>query len=225
MTQPLDIYLLTIRGKLAPKTVAAARLVHNRTAGDPQSVAAARSLGDLVHMVYIPAGQVGPESGEFLILDQWNNLDGINQFFANHAVQEQAAEIFNERDPVVWKPADGFISYHFPAPAGKKDRIVAMVRGVVRSPAEAMQAHNALVSGVVKQTRAAGSMSHEAYFRMAAPGSPEALEFLAVDVWFDASGLQKVYSDPNFMNGIMQMFTTQPTSSMWVEPAGEWVEW
>jgi len=225
MTQSLEVYLLAIYGKLAPKTIEAARVVHNRTAGEVQNVTAARSLGDLSHMVYVPAGQPGPATGEFLILDQWNNLDGINQFFANHTVQEQAGEIFTERDPVVWKPADSLISYHFPAPAGKPDRLVGVVRGVVHSQAEALKTHNALVSASIGKARAAGNMSHEPYFRMAAPGSPQALEFFAVDVWFDAAGMAKHYADPEVMAGFMQMFSAPPMATVWKTPPGDWVEW
>jgi hypothetical protein len=225
MSQSLEVYLLAIYGKLAPKTIESARVVHNRTAGAPQNVAAARSLGDLVHMVYVPGDQAGPASGAFLILDQWNNLDGINQFFANHTVQEQAGEIFTERDPVVWKPAEGLISYHFPAPAGQKNRLVGVVRGVVHSQSEALKVHNALVSSAIGKARAAGNMSHEPYFRMAAPGTPEALEFFAVDVWYDAAGMARHYADPEVMAGFMQMFAAPPMATVWTSPAGEWVEW
>lgn len=54
---------------------------------------------------------------------------------------------------------------------------------------------------------------------------PEALEFLAVDVWYDAAGMQKLYQDPSFMQGFMQMFAVQPMATAWVAPAGEWIEW
>src|SRR5215468_7688479 len=126
VNQVMTTYLLSIRGTLAPKTLEEARAIHNATAGAPQSVAAARSLGDLSHMVHIPLGHSGPNAGEFLILDIWNNMDGLNQFFANPTVQEQAGQIFSQRDPVVWVPAEGFTSYHIPAPYGKNDRIVAV---------------------------------------------------------------------------------------------------
>jgi hypothetical protein len=55
------IYLLTIRGTLAPTSLEAARQVHNQTAGAPDGVAAARSLGDLSHMVYVPVNKELPE--------------------------------------------------------------------------------------------------------------------------------------------------------------------
>src|SRR5205823_11841342 len=90
MGQELERYLLSIRGTLSPPTLEAARKVHNETAGAPQNVAAARSLGDLSHMVYVPLGGGEPEAGagEFLIMDIWNSMDGLNQFFANKQVQE-----------------------------------------------------------------------------------------------------------------------------------------
>lgn len=225
MDQNRPVYLLSILGKLKPKTLEAASSIHNQTAGAPAGVATARSLGDLSHLVYIPVDHTGPESGEFLILDLWNNLEGLNQFFADHQVQEGGNLIFSERDPVVWQPADDFASYHLPAPHGKNDRLVGVVRGRVRSRAEALAVHNALVGGAVNQARAAGNLSHEAYFRLAPPGSPEALEFFAIDVWMDGAGTEAYYGNPDFMPGLMKMFAAEPMATVWVHPAGQWVEW
>src|SRR5215813_8932131 len=84
----LPLFLLAIRGTLAPATVEAARSIHNETAGAPPSVAAARSLGDLSHMVYVPADHNGSGTGEFLILDIWNSAEGLNKFFSNPQVHE-----------------------------------------------------------------------------------------------------------------------------------------
>src|SRR3954468_2534932 len=160
----LPLYLLAIRGTLAPATLGAAREIHNTTAGAPANVAAAQALGDLSHMVYVPTGGPGAAPGEFLILDVWNRLDGLNQFFANPHVQAQAGQIFTARDPVVWTPAPGFFSYHLPAPDGKNERIVAIVRGPVRSQAQAQAVHNAIVAGQMSKARRAGNLSHVAYF-------------------------------------------------------------
>ena len=218
-------YLLAIRGTLAPSTLEAARTIHNETAGAPPNVAAAKALGDLSHMVYVPLEHSETGAGEFLILDLWNNLDGLNQFFANPQVQEQAGRIFDTRDPVVWAPADGFASYHLPVPSGKHERIVAVVRGVMHSHAEAQAVHNAIVAREVNKARMAGDVSHEAYLRLAAPDSPEALEFLAVDVWMNASGMGQYYNDPEFLSAFQDLFAAPPSTSVWVHPAGDWVEW
>lgn len=176
-------------------------------------------------MVYVPIDAGGPEAGEFLILDMWNSMEGLNMFFANPTVQEQAGEIFSQRDPVVWQPADGFSGYHFPAPSGRNDRIVGVVRGMVHSRAQAQSVHNAIVEQSLKKARAAGNMSHEAYFRMSPPGAPESLEFFAVDVWFDGEGMARHYEDPEFMSSFEKLFAAPPMATVWTHPLGSWVEW
>lgn len=221
----MSIYLLAIRGTLKPESLEAARKVHNETAGAPENVAAARGLGDLSHMVYTPASQSSLGADEFLILDLWNKPEGLNQFFSNPQVQEQAGLIFTDRDPVVWAPADDFAGYHLPAPHAKNDRIVALVRGTVKSREAARSAHNALVSGLENKARLAGVLSHDAYFRMSPPGEPESLEFFSVDVWMDGEGMGGFYQDPEFGAGFQELFTGEPTTSVWTHPAGDWVEW
>jgi len=218
-------YLLSIHGTLAPKSLEAARTIHNDTAGAPASVAAARSLSDLSHMVYVPIETSGPQAGEFLILDLWNKLEGLNTFFADQHVQEGGNLIFSQRDPVVWQPAEGFLSYHFPAPFGKNERYVAVVRGTVRSRGAAQAVHNALVGKSIMKARANGNLSHEAYFRVTPPGAPESLEFFAVDVWMDSQGMGRHYEDPEFMPALMEMFAAEPAATVWVHPSGNWVEW
>jgi quinol monooxygenase YgiN len=221
----LQLYLLSIRGTLAPATLEAARILHNQTAGAPESVAAARALGDFSHMVYVPTEQQGSDAGEFLILDLWRSMEGLNTFFANPQVQEQGGQIFSGRDPVVWAPADGFVSYHFPAPAGHNERYIGVVRGLVKAHRAAQERHNALATAHVAAARQRGNLSHEAYFRLAAPDAPEALEFLAVDVWMSASGMQQHYGDPSFSQAFGDLFVADPAASTWQHPAGDWVEW
>ena len=81
------------------------------------------------------------------------------------------------------------------------------------------------MNGNVNKARMAGLLSHEAYFRLAAPGSPEALQFIVVDTWFDHEGMDKFYDDPDFMGGFMELFSAEPMAATWTHPAGSWVEW
>jgi quinol monooxygenase YgiN len=176
-------------------------------------------------MVYVPIGQQSGETSEFLILDIWRSMEWLNAFFANPHVQAQAGQIFSSRDPVVWVPADGVVSYHFPAPGGHNERYVGVVRGLVHARSAAQDQHNALISANVATARQRGNLSHEAYFRLAPPDAPEALEFFAVDVWSNASGMQEHYMDPAFLQSFDGFFTAEATTSVWQRPAGEWVEW
>jgi quinol monooxygenase YgiN len=224
-SEPYPIYLLAIRGTLKGPTLEAARIIHNETAGAPANVAAAQSLGDLSHMVHVPVDR--PKSGpsEFLILDLWNSLEGLNKFFANPQVQEQAGRIFSSRDPVVWAPAEKFTSYNIPSPFGKNERFVAIARGTVGPREDARSRHNKTVGDQINKARRAGNTSHQPYFRLAQPGTPEASEFLAVDVWMSAAGMDKHYQDKDFLRGFEEMFPSTPTTSAWVHPPGDWVEW
>jgi len=216
-------YLLTIRGKLKPPTVETSRGIHNATAGNPDGVAAARSLGDLSHMVYVPSGQNGGASSELLIMDVWNSIDGLNQFFSDHNVQEGGNMIFTEREPVVWMPARGAFTYHLAVPKGKNDRFVGVIRGPVSSHEHALAVHNEFASMGVNQARMAGNISHDVFFRLAQPGSPESLELLAVDTWMDGAGMAATYSNPAYGSIFSKLFSGPFVASTWQEPAGEWV--
>ena len=65
----------------------------------------------------------------------------------------------------------GFTSFHIPAPFGKNDRIIAVVRGTVNSKEEAKELHNTAMTKTISKARKLGMLSHEAYFRLAAPNS------------------------------------------------------
>lgn len=225
MDQNLSLTLLAIRGTLASPTLDAARKIHNSTAGAPENIAAVRSLGDLSHMVYVPVEAPKAGAGEFLIMDVWTSPDGINQFFSNPTVQEQAGQIFSQRDPVVWKAAEGFTSYHLAAPFGKNDRFITTARGTLQSLDQGCELHNSAVAKTVGKARKGGNLSHEAYLRLAPPGSPEALEWFGVDVWMSADGMMELYEDPEFLAGFDHMFTAEAVTAVWSHPKGDWVEW
>ena len=225
----LSIYLLTIRGTLAPDTLEAARQIHNQTAGDPAGVAAAKSLGDVSHNVFVPVQHKGHEqtkgAGEFLILDLWTSIEGLNTFFADEHVQQGGSMIFSQRDPVVWHPAEGFTSYHIPAPYGMNDRFVTTVRGTLKSIDQVCGLHNSSIAKTIRKARKAGNLSHEAYLRMAAPGSPESMEFFGIDVWMRIEDMMAFYEDSEFLEGFDHLFTAEAKTGVWVHPQGDWIEW
>ena len=33
------------------------------------------------------------------------------------------------------------------------------------------------------------------------------------------------YDDPEFMQALMEMYAAEPAATVWVHPAGIWVEW
>jgi hypothetical protein len=214
--------LFTNNGMVRPSTAEEARQTHNATAGDPAGVAAAQALGDFSHLVYVPAGEW---TGELMFMDQWTSAEGLQQFFANPQVQAGATTLFTAYDPVVWRPADGFHAYYIAAPLGPRDRIVAMLRGTVTSLDTARAAMNETWQQRVLAAHRQGLDSHEMFVRLAAPGSPEALEILGVDTWSRRYGLPTVYDDPTFRQALYGLFASQPKSWVLHRPAGEWIEW
>lgn len=220
----LSPVLFTVRGKLAPKDLATARGVHNQVAGSDMAVAAARSLGDLSHAVFIPALPDAP-ADEFLIIDYWNSPAGIGMFFSDENVQKGGAMLFRERETVIWAATPGLPHFSMPAPTGRNDRFVGIVRGPVKSQKDAERILSAAMQKNVNTARARGLLSREFYFRLGAPGSAPSLELIGLDVWFDADGMQADYADPA-MNAMLDgLFTGAPDASVWKKPAGEWVEW
>src|SRR5688572_2749367 len=123
-----DIFLLVIRGNLAPPTLEASREVHNATAGNDQGVAAARALGDLSHNVFTSLTPPKSGAGELLIMDLWNDLAGFEKFFSDPQVKQGGGMIFTGRDSGTWTRAADIRSFAIPTPRAKTDRYVGLVR-------------------------------------------------------------------------------------------------
>ncbi|MGA7159818.1 MAG: hypothetical protein WBZ48_02380 [Bacteroidota bacterium] len=226
MTGKMTFNLLTVLGKATTASIEATCKLHNETAGNPGGVAAAKALGDMSHMTFMPTNAAASFTGELLFMDIWNSLDGLNKFFNNTDVQTGGNMMFASREAVVWSKLDGFLNFHFPSPTGKNDKIVGLVRGKVKSLEGAETIHNTAIGKQVNQARAAGIISHEFFVRMGAPGSPETLEVLGIDLWMNQENMMKHYMGADFQNsGLYTMFVSKPVSSTWVHPKGNWVEW
>ncbi|HKF35308.1 MAG TPA: hypothetical protein VKB35_00280 [Ktedonobacteraceae bacterium] len=217
------IYLFTLFGTRANE-LEATRSVHNRVAGAPEDVAAAKSLSDLSHMVYTP---VDEQEASFVIMDLWTDLSGFNQFFSEpkRAERQAKAGIFTQNEPVVWEPAEGFFAYHIPVPTGHHDRFFALLRGPVVSREQARTQVDQVRMTDIHKARAAGHLSHEAYFRLTQPGTPSSLEFLSVDGWFDLEGMMRYYQELDAGPALDGLFTAPPSTWLLKHPAGEWIEW
>lgn len=218
--------LLTVMGKVKTDSVQATCQLHNQTAGNPDGVIAAKSLGDMSHLAFMPLDTTTSFSGDLLFLDIWNNLEGLNQFFSDDQVKAGGEMMFASRTAIVWAKLENFTNFHFPSPFGKNDRIVGLIQGKVKSISEAEGIHNQAMASQVKAARAHGLISHEFHVRKAAPGSEESMEVLGIDVWMDADDMMKYYKSSEFQNsGLYQIFATKPVSSLWINPQGDWIEW
>jgi hypothetical protein len=216
---------LTVRGTLAPKSLEAARILHNDTAGSPQGIAAARSLGDLSHKVFAPCLRSGGKDGELLFLDVWCDPQGIGQFFSNANTQEQAAKMFTAKDATIWMRATGSYSYHLPSPRGKDTRFVGMVRGPIASPEKAIEIFAGIDAKAVRDARKRGLLSHDIFIKVPMPGDTSGPELLGLDVWVDHDGMTEHYADQTHMAALGKAFSGPPSPSVWEQAPGAWSEW
>lgn len=214
-------FLLTVEGVPQATDRNKVRETHNLAAGSDQGVAAARSFGDLSHAVYVPAGP-GAAENKLLFIDYWNSVDGLMTFFSNPQVQEGGKMVFKSREPIVWAPAPRLPRVNLPAPTGRNDRYLGLVRGPIASREAAETLLTDATRKALNANRAKGLMTREWYFRA---DTPDALEAIGLDVWFDAEGMRAIYADPDEMKPLASLFTGKPTTSVWQKPAGVWVEW
>lgn len=223
MTHNHGLVLLTIRGTLKTTKIEEAREIHNMTAGNAQGVAAARSLGDLSHNVYVPLGDAPGAVSELLFLDLWNNVDGLQTFFADAQVQAGGAMMFASREPTLWQASD-MRSTMLPTPAAKTERYVGLIRGTVTSRDAAREVFDEIDRTTINAARMKGQISHQVFWRLPAPGEAAPLELLGVDTWLDADGMKAFYSEGS-VKPVYSLFSAPPSASMWKQPAGSWVEW
>ncbi len=217
------IVLLAIRGQLSTKVLDEARAIHNETAGAPQGVAAARSLGDLSHNVYVPLADAPEVASELLILDRWNDPDGLQKFFSDPQVQAGGDRIFTSRDPVVWQAAE-MRGFALPAPHGNHQRYIGMVRGTVKSRALATEVLDEVERKTINIARKHGQVSRQMFWRVVPPGQPESLELIGIDEWTDADGM-RAYYEGGHVAPVFDVFSEPAVASTWKQPAGSWVEW
>ncbi len=220
--------LLTVRGKMLPNSLEEMRVLHNRTAGSAAGIAAARSLGDLSHLVYAPFAplpQSSAKAGELLFLDVWQSPKGIMDFFSNEQVIQSGTKLFSARDATIWMRAEGSFSYTLPAARGKNDRIVALLRGPIASPEKAIDIFRAVDIDAQRDARRRGLLSHELFIKLSAPGDTAPPELLGMDVWSDRAGMAEHYGDATHLKALGGAFTGAPDPSAWEPAAGEWSEW
>lgn len=89
---------------------------------------------------------------------------------------------------------------------------VSVVRGKLKDPKNAQQAHDATVAMVAPLTRPKGALHHQPYINPQNPG-----EFLAVDTWNNIEALQGFLKDPQIAAEFGKLFDGMPEVTVWAE--------
>jgi len=93
-------YITVVRGKLKTADLAAAQSVHDSIVSKLSAVT--RPMGALGHQPHL-----SPHNpGEFLAIDTWASLDGLQQFLSNPEIAAELSTMFAEPPDVsVWAEA------------------------------------------------------------------------------------------------------------------------
>ncbi len=94
---------------------------------------------------------------------------------------------------------------------------ITTVRGRLlhEDPNAAMDLHNAIVEKLEPASKPLGATGHRAFADSADPR-----EFLAIDMWDSAEGLQRLMSDPSTQAELGSMFDGPPQVTIWVAREG-----
>jgi hypothetical protein len=214
-------WIVLVRGALATTDMAAAKKSHDAIAKGGET--AAKAAGDTAHDVLLGTKMLGTTENQFLGLDQWNNLTGMQKFYSDPTFAKEFAKLFSGTPPTpetfvmqpTWhswgsmKSGDSHTPYYFVVARGKLKESDA---------AKAKKAHDAVASGGETVVKAAGDVAHIVFTGLADPR-----QFLAIDIWKDSSKLAGVYSDPNFVKGFASLF--EGTPSVAVYKSTDWHQW
>ncbi|HLF82323.1 MAG TPA: hypothetical protein VI410_11180 [Anaerolineales bacterium] len=97
-------YIVTVRGKLKGSK-AAAQKVHDATVAaiSPKG----RSMGSTAHQPFLNT----QDEGEFLAVDSWDNLEGIQQLFSDPNLAAEFAKLFEGQPEVTIWAQSGWMEY------------------------------------------------------------------------------------------------------------------
>jgi len=133
-------------------------------------------------------------------------------FFSNETVISKA-RCCSARSPTTYLDASQrAFSYHLPAPRGKNDRYVGMIRGP--SPRRNSRSNSfAQRTSTHSATRATGVLSTKS-LQAQPSGRAAPLELLGLDFWYDFAGMTEHYNDETHCPGWVALFWSAATNGL-----------
>ncbi|MBI2378202.1 MAG: hypothetical protein HYV07_29645 [Deltaproteobacteria bacterium] len=193
-------YTVYVIGHLSSADMAANKTAHdNIVAASSATVTAA---GDERHLVFLGLAGASPGWGpqDFLAVDVWNNLDGLNGFLTDPNVQAAFGSLFDAPPVVlVTTTPSGFSRWGALEPkrvdvSGNPFTYAVLVRGTLaeRTPEGRQAAHNQVAIGGKATALALGDYAHLPTLEMA-----DSTHFVNIDLWDNAIGMSAFLADPN----------------------------
>ncbi|MBK8256078.1 MAG: hypothetical protein IPK82_25845 [Polyangiaceae bacterium] len=217
---PAPQYAALVRGTLFTTDMTEAQTQHDMLASGGES--AAKAAGDVAHHVFLGTALLGTQENQFLAMDRWTSVDGMQTFYSNPDFQAAFGALFSgppmletfERQPE-WHTWGDITS------AGDVDpHFWVVVRGHLKEsdPAAAQAAHDMVAAGGEGTVTALGDVAHIVFTGLADPQ-----EFLAVDVWTGSDNMATVYTNPDFQAAFGALFDAPP--SLGVYQSTNWHQW
>ena len=99
-------YVTTVRARLRDPDQAAAMQHHNEIVGRLRP--RGEPFGGVGHATFAKAD----DPREFLAMDRWESLEGVQQFMGDPSVQQEIASLFDGPPEVtIWAVRDGWTTY------------------------------------------------------------------------------------------------------------------
>ena len=213
-------YAVLVRGELFTADLTAAQDYHDTLAA--QGEQPAKDAGDFGHDALLGTTLLGTTENAFLGLDRWDNLAGLEAFYADPMFVQAFGMLFSAPPAVEtfqYQPewhnwgdltsGDSAPQYFF-----------VVVRGhlVEADPAAAQMAHDAVAAGGEATAAMLGDMAHVVF-----TGVQDPQEFLAIDIWHDSTNIETLYTDPDFVMAFASLFDAPPTIGVY--QSTNWHQW
>ncbi len=217
---PKGTWAVVITGALAGD-LPTSKAAHDKLAKGGET--AAKAAGDVGHDVLLGTKLLGTKENGFLAIDLWNSPANIQKFYSDPNFAKGFAALFSGAPPkpeiYVHQPkwhgwgsmtsGDSHGTYYFVIARGKLKE---------SDPAKAQKVHDTVAAAGEASVKAAGDVAHVVF-----TGMTDKRQFMAVDIWKDATKLAAVYSDPNFAKGFAALFDGAPTLAVYRSTS--WHQW
>jgi quinol monooxygenase YgiN len=211
-------YTVLARGTLKGDEAASKALHETLVSGAQQ---AAEAAGDVGHDTFLGKDAAPGAPLDFLAIDRWTSLDGLDAFFAGAPVKDFESKFYAAAPDVsVWQPEQGFTTWGSTADAHDAGAYTITLRGHhAGDEATALATHNAIVAAVPAPGAVAlGNVAHQIFSN---PKDPT--EILIVEVWANQANQEMIYSNPDFQKQIAKLWSDMPTIRRWTGTG--WTGW
>ena len=213
-------YAVLVRGTLFTTDLVEAKTYHDGLAAGGEQPA--KDAGDFGHDALLGTTLLGSTENAFLGIDRWDNLAGLQGFYANPDFQKNFGMLFSA--PPTVETFEHQPTWHGWGDLTSGDSSdpywFVVVRGHLAEAdaAKAQTGHDGVAAAGEAAAKAAGDVAHVVF-----TGVEDAQEFMAVDIWPDSTNLEALYTNPDFQMAFGSLFDAPPVIAVY--KSTDWHQW